>query len=268
MEKYLIALDMDGTLLNSKKEICPKTKEYLKHLASLGHIVVIASGRPIRAIKRYYDELELTTPLVCYNGADILSPNDPNFKEISFAFPHEVIKQIYNDVGNEYIENVMCETNKELWIIKDDPTLESFFWTDQMEIIKGDITKTLNQDPMTMIMKSYSKEYDQKIIDAIKKHPELHLRFWNGMYSLYSEIYFKDISKATGLKHIAKYYQIPYDHIIAIGDASNDVEMFQLAGISIAMKNSDDFTKSHAKIITPFDNDNDGIMYALKEIIK
>ena len=58
------------------------------------------------------------------------------------------------------------------------------------------------------------------------------------------------------------------DHIIAIGDASNDVEMFQLAGIPIAMKNSDDFTKSHAKIITPFDNDNDGIMYALKEIIK
>ena len=162
----------------------------------------------------------------------------------------------------------MCETNNELWIIKDDPTLESFFWTDQMEIIKGDITKTLDQDPMTMIMKSYSKEYDQKIIDAIKKHPELHLRFWNGMYSLYSEIYFKDISKATGLKHIAKYYQIPYDHIIAIGDASNDVEMFQLAGIPIAMKNSDDFTKSHAKIITPFDNDNDGIMYALKEIIK
>ena len=56
MEKYLIALDLDGTLLNSKKEICPDTLKYLHHLDSLGHIIVIATGRPIRSIKRYYDE--------------------------------------------------------------------------------------------------------------------------------------------------------------------------------------------------------------------
>ena len=50
VEPYLLAFDMDGTLLDDKKKICPKTLRYLKKLIKQGHKVVISSGRPIRSI--------------------------------------------------------------------------------------------------------------------------------------------------------------------------------------------------------------------------
>lgn len=267
MIKYLIAIDMDGTLLNSKKEICPKTAEYLKQLEKNGHIVVIASGRPIRSIIKYYNQLSLHSPVVCYNGANVISPYDKNFKEQSISFPCEIIKSIYNALGPKHIENVMCETNKELWVIKKDEVLESFFNPCGMKVIIGDINQTLNQNPMTMIMKSYSKEDDKYVLEELKKYKNLKLRFWNGQYNIYSEIYHSGVSKSSGLKYIADYYHIPFENIIAIGDASNDIEMFESAGIAIAMKNSDDNTKQHADIVSEFDNDHDGIMFALQKII-
>ena len=268
MEKYLIALDMDGTLLNDKKEICKKTKEYLKQLQKDGHIVVIASGRPIRAIKKYYDELELTSPLVCYNGANIIAPNSSDFKEIRFSFPKEIVKKIYHDLKDKYIENVMCETNEKLWLVQDDNILSDFFWLDDMELIKGNIIDNLNENPMTMIIKSISTDYNEEIIKSVKKHKDLNIRFWSGSYNSYSEIYFNYVSKASGLKQIAERYNIPTENIIAIGDAQNDIEMFNLAGISIAMQNADEDTKKHATIVSEFDNNNDGIMYALKQVLK
>ena len=56
---YLIAFDMDGTLLNEKKNIPSKTRRYLLKLAKKGHKIVLASGRPSRALKQYYEQLKL-----------------------------------------------------------------------------------------------------------------------------------------------------------------------------------------------------------------
>lgn len=259
---------MDGTLLNDQQEISPATAAYLRSLDALGHIIVIASGRPIRAIQSYYDQLNLHSPVVCYNGASILAPNNPEFKERHFAFPRDIVKQIFNEAGKDVIENVMCETNKDIWLLKEDKTLADFFWHDGMNVIYGDINDTLNQDPMTMIIKSYSTKSDDIIRQAVNKHNGIRIRFWNGEYMIYSEIYYSHISKAEGLKYIAEYYNIPHDHIIAFGDACNDIEMLNMAGVGVAMINGDDEIKSHADIITKKDNNHDGIIDTLKEILK
>ena len=57
MDKKLIAFDMDGTLLNSKKKISFLTRQYLKRLSKKGHIIVLASGRPSRSMINYYKQL-------------------------------------------------------------------------------------------------------------------------------------------------------------------------------------------------------------------
>ncbi len=268
MKKLLIALDMDGTLLNEHQEICPNTKKYLQKLAKMGHIIVIASGRPIRSIIKYYNELGLHSPIVCYNGANVISPYDPNFKEECFAFPKDVIKEIYNKLGSKHIENIMCETNDKIWALKDDEVLYNFFCPDNMQVVLGDFNETLNANPMTMIIKSADEKYNSKIQETINNYPSLKLRFWNGNFHRYSEIYFESVSKANGLKYIADYYHIPMKNIIAFGDASNDIEMFQCAGVSVAMQNADNLTKSRASMVAKYDNNNDGIMYALKDILK
>src|SRR5690625_5444822 len=68
-EQHLIALDLDGTLLTDGKEISVFTKKVIQQVIDDGHIVVIATGRAHRDSIQYYHELELSTPMVNFNGA-------------------------------------------------------------------------------------------------------------------------------------------------------------------------------------------------------
>lgn len=266
-EPHLIALDLDGTLLDEKKLILDHTKNYLMALAKKGHKVVLATGRPYRSFKHYYDQLQLDTPMVCYNGAYVINPKDPSYPLTKFAFPKEVVQSIYSNVGDDIIENIMCETNQDIWLLKEDSELGDFFWHTNMNIIIGDIRRTLTEDPMTMIIKSRkrSRPFDQKLLKAIGKFKGLKLRFWGD--SQFSEIFYEHISKGEALKAVAKHYNIPIKRIIAFGDAENDREMLKMAGQSFAMLNGDSGTKKFAKKITEFSNNENGIYHELKKIL-
>ena len=76
MKPYLIFLDMDGTLLKSNQTLSSKTIDIIRELSSKGHKIIISSGRPIRAIKTYYKQLKLNSPIIAYNGAEVISLND------------------------------------------------------------------------------------------------------------------------------------------------------------------------------------------------
>ena len=262
----LIAFDMDGTLLNEKKTISLKTKRLLRKLTKQGHKIVLASGRPSRAMKSYYEDLRLNTPMICYNGAFVYSPNDPNFKKIEFEFPRNVIKEVIQKI-RPHIKNVMCEDEENIWVDKEDSYLDKFFWYDNMNIIYGDLVDTLNKDPMTCIVQTPFEYRDtHELEEVMKKYPDLYARFWTG--SPYFELYYKDTSKGAALKRIAEYYNIPKERIIAFGDAENDKEMLKMAHYSVAMKNGKETLKEYAKTITTKDNDHNGIYFALKMILR
>lgn len=263
-DRYIFALDMDGTLLNDEKQISPSTKKFLSSLEKDGHVVILASGRPFRALKVFYDDIGLHSPLICYNGAYCTHPYDNEFIETHFTFPKEIIKEIYHDV-KPYIKNVMCETNDKIWLEHEDKELAKFFWHGNLDVIYGDIDKTITDDPWTMLMQGKDKRYDEKILEATHKHQGFEVRFWYN--SEYSEIFYLKTSKAECLERIAKYYNIPHKNIVAIGDADNDIEMVSLAGYGIAMSNANDTLKQVAKYVGEFDNNNDGVMHAIKHVL-
>ena len=266
IEPCLIAFDMDGTLLTEKKTILRRTKKYLQKLIKQGHKIVLASGRPSRAMLTYYNELGLDTPIVCYNGAYVFSPKDPNFKTIAFEFPHEVIIDVIKQIRPN-IKNVMCEDDETIWVDKQDKYLDKFFWYDKMNVIFGDLAETLNKDPMTCIVQTPYEYRETKEVEKImEKYPGLTVRFWTG--SPYFELYYDGISKGSAVKTIAEYYQIPKERIIAFGDAGNDVEMFEVAGHSVAMINGKNHKELNAKMISFKDNDHNGIYHTLKHILK
>lgn len=262
---YIIAFDMDGTLLNDKKKICFRTLHYLRKLSRQGHKIVLASGRPSRALWQYYNKLHLKTPMICYNGAYLFSPHDKNFKPIEFQFPRNIIINCVEDL-KEFILNVMCETETEIWVDKPDRYLAKFFWYQNMEIHVGELKDTLKKDPMTCIIQT-PVEYTNtsKIDQIVEKYPGIGARFWTG--SPYFELYYKTTSKGASLEKVEKYYNIPNERVIAFGDAENDVEMLSHAGISIAMKNGKESLKKYAKIVTSKDNNHNGIYDTLKKII-
>jgi HAD superfamily hydrolase (TIGR01484 family) len=81
MKKYLISLDLDGTLLYEWETISKPTLNYIEFLKKQGHQFVIATGRPYRSSVEFHSLLSLDTPLINYNGGLVTSKKDPNFKE-------------------------------------------------------------------------------------------------------------------------------------------------------------------------------------------
>ena len=256
---------MDGTLLNNKKKVSFLTRLYLKKLAKEGHIIILASGRPSRALWKYYHQLNLKTPMICYNGAYVFDPNDDKFPKIEFQFPREIIIETLQKI-KPHIKNVMCETDTEIWVDKKDEYLESFFWYKGMNIHYGDLAETLNKNPMTCIVQTpfeYRETHD--IEKALAKYPKLGARFWTG--SPYFEIFYKETSKGNALKHICNYYGIPTSRLIVFGDSTNDIEMFEVAGTSVLMSNALHDLKEKTTMISIKDNDHNGIYHTLKKLL-
>lgn len=262
--RLLIVIDLDDTLLTDDKKIPEETAKYLKSLQDEGHLVMLASGRPVRALMAFATQIGLNCPLICYNGAYCFHPYDENFPKFAFTFPKEIIKDIYNEC-EPYINNVMCETDTTIWQKEKDEELEKFFWHDGMDITYGDIRETLDSDPWTMVMCDNDDQNNDKIIEAAEKHKGYKVRFWYNC--AYSEVYYKKTSKLECLKRICKYYKISKKNVVAIGDAENDVSMIEWAGIGVAMINGTLNARRNANIVTKHDNNHEGVMAVLKEIM-
>lgn len=94
-ERYLIAIDLDGTLLNDEKTISPLTMDVLKTLEKQGSFIVLCSGRASRSVQYFHDEvLKLeSSPVICYNGHLSTNPHDETFKTITHVLKKRPCKR-------------------------------------------------------------------------------------------------------------------------------------------------------------------------------
>ena len=79
MDKKLVAIDLDGTTLNNQSQLTQRTEEAIRKVIEQGHIVSIATGRPFRTSQQFYQQLNLDTPIVNFNGAWCHHPRDYNW---------------------------------------------------------------------------------------------------------------------------------------------------------------------------------------------
>lgn len=267
MDYRIIALDLDGTLLPKTKKIPWATKLYLRKLTKRGYHIVLASGRPNRALEVFHRQIRSKAPMICYNGAFSFHPLDPAFPTFVSTLPQQIIKDIYNGAQKDkIITNIMLETHDKIWFKHHDAHLAEFFWLSNMDITYGDINKTLQEDTMTAIFQlNRSPSNDKIMLDLVHQHPGLILRFWGR--SPYAELYYDGTSKATCLQHVADYYHLKMENVIAFGDASNDLEMLKAVGLGVAMLNGRNEVKAVAKMISVADNEHQGVKKTLKRIL-
>lgn len=264
-KRYLIALDMDGTLLDDKKEISKETKEYLKYLENDGNVIAIASGRPLRAIMPYYNEIGLTVPIACYNGACVLDPINKKLETKLSKINKEIIKKIIEKIGVDNFSNIMCQTSEDAWVLHDNLTIEDFFWKDGIRIHEGNIVEILDEDPHTAIFVLKNHDFDEKIVKIAFSYENIGCRFWGD--STCCELYFLDVNKGSAIGDMAKAYGIDNNNTIAIGDAENDVDLLRAAYKGVAMKNASDELISQADMVSLEDNNHDGVKKTLEYLL-
>ena len=258
-QKFLIVLDCDGTLLTDEKKVLPKTKSYLMELAKRGNIITMASGRPDRAILPYYRELECHGPFIGYNGSIILDPDDKNFPVFKKKYPVEIIKDFLSHFKIDDFNNIMAEDEKNLFFLYEEHEYENYFHPQGMKVHYGPILDAFKEDLYSDLL--------TKVEDVISKYDDIGFRPWINT-NLIGEFFFYSVNKSTAIERLQKYYHIDRAHVIAFGDADNDIEMIKKAGVSFAMQNGSETIKQIADYITPADNNHEGIYLALKKFLR
>lgn len=264
-KRYLIAIDLDSTLLDDEKKISEKTKKHIKALEDDGNVIVLATGRPFRAAKPYYDEIGLTGPMICYNGAYVTDPVNHKFDDKISTIKKDIVISVIGDIGENQFNNVMCETNEEAWVMEDNEEFESFFWKENIIVHEGPIKEILVKDPMTTIFVSKTRDIDEKLVKCVFANENLGVRFWGS--SNYSELYFLHINKGTEVMSIADAYGIDHENTIAFGDAENDVELLQTVKIGIAMTNGAESLLNQIERRSLGDNNHDGVSKTLEYLL-
>ncbi|MFS8652079.1 MAG: Cof-type HAD-IIB family hydrolase [Caldibacillus sp.] len=265
-DRYLIALDLDGTLLRDDKTISAENKKVLKQAREEGHVVMIATGRSYRTSELYYKELKLDTPIVNYNGAFIHHPRDKKWGSYHEPIRLETVQKIVESCFQYNFHNIIAEVLDHVYIHYHDQRLLDIFRLGNPQITEGDLRKFLKQNPTSLLIQTDDQNVGKLSRLLEERHGnDVEHRSWGYPYPVI-EVNKKGINKAFGIKKVADYYGIPRERIIAFGDEDNDLEMLEYAEYGVAMGNAIDKAKEVAKDVT-LTNEEDGIAHYLKKTI-
>lgn len=241
MNKYLIALDLDGTILYDFDSLSQTLSEFMKRVQDMGHKIVIATGRPYRSSKFVYEHFNLDTPIINYNGGLITHPRDEKFEEINYTIDKEIIIDIFES-NRVHIRNAFSEVYDSIYLYKEEKAIEPLLHTvGATDLIVGDFKTTLKGNPNGFIIigKQGHGEIMKKYIDN-KYEGQVCCRIWNleGEFDSILEIYTPESNKGKALEYVAKYLGFNRNQIIAIGDGHNDIEMIKYAEIGVCVRNA------------------------------
>ncbi|MFC7371777.1 Cof-type HAD-IIB family hydrolase [Fictibacillus iocasae] len=263
---YLIALDLDGTLLKDNKTISRKTKELLFLAMQQGHHVCISTGRPYRSSSMYYKELGLRSPIVNFNGAFVHHPHDVSFGIHHSPLELETAKRIIRTCEEFNVKNIMAEVIDDVYLKDHDEVIVSTFIMDQNPPQTGNLHHILNEDPTALLIHPEDHHIGELRDHLEKMHAEvIDHRIWAAPWNII-EIVRTGMNKAVGLKKVADYYNVPRDRVIAFGDEDNDLEMIEYAGHGVAMGNAIPELKQLSNAVTET-NERDGIALYLKDVL-
>lgn len=267
MKQHLIIIDLDGTLMLNFSTYDEETIAYLKKLKDDGHIIIIATGRPLRSSFFVYQAIGLNTPIINYNGALVNNPFDNNFPKTDLRVRKDDLAKIFEFAGKNLI-NVFGEIHDDIYVLDYNQEIHDFLHVDGGILHEGPMQETLPDNPNGCLM-----FVNSDFVETLQKYVEdnfsdrLRSRYWAVDNCHIVEVYNIEVNKGAGLKTAMDYYNIKKENTIAIGDGHNDIEMFDIAGISVAMKNSHPDLFKHATNITD-SYDNQGVLKFLKQYFK
>ncbi len=267
MQRKILVLDIDGTLVNSKKEITPLTLEYLIKIQEAGHIVALASGRPYPGMKKYAQALKLKQYggyALSFNGALVIDC------KTSLPVWEKCIDKSYAALIYDYAvkHGIGMVTYKNDTVITGTPIddyMEYEARLNYMELKKvDDFVSCVNFDMPKCLLTAKPEV-------AEKCEKELASMFSPDLNVFRSEPYFIEITassvdKAESLDGLLGKIGIKREASICCGDGFNDLTMVKYGGIGVAMANAQQIVKDNADYITD-SCDADGIVKVIKEFI-
>lgn len=268
MKRYkLLALDMDGTILDSKKNFPKEVASSICALVNQGIHVALATGRGLAELKDYEKEISCLSYGILVSGGIVydFKQEKPVFRQ---ALTLEQSLEILEAGEKEHAMLHILSSDKSICRSQDIQDMETY----HMGIYQGMYERSC--DTMDDL-KGYVTEHPEEAIKINSYHrsPEARERMMENLAHLpvmpvlaettSLEISPKGISKAKGLEVLCEHLGISTEEVVAVGDARNDMEILSLAGMPVAMGNAMEEVKEICRDVVS-DNDHFGVIDAMQ----
>jgi Cof subfamily protein (haloacid dehalogenase superfamily) len=284
MSIRLIALDLDGTLLNSRGELTERNRGALEAARGRGVSVALVTGRRFRDARPLALELGLDVPLIAHNGA--LTKHARSLETVSAVLmPVEAARAVVR-VGRAHGADAL---------VSDDHVGEGVLVYDHISEGNTALAKYIAWS--RRIVGETAAQAIRRVasLKDYLDHDPLHIAFSGGcvamerlaevmrreldstvklLLTLYPKTDFAllDVlhpaaSKGAGLAAVAAEQRIPADEIMAVGDNHNDIEMLQYAGTGVLMGNAEMNLREHGRFQLTASNDEDGVAVAIERFV-
>ncbi|MFC7395003.1 Cof-type HAD-IIB family hydrolase [Scopulibacillus cellulosilyticus] len=280
----LIAIDLDGTLLSKKGTISTENINAIHEAQKQGHIVVICSGRSLHDTKNILKRADINCPIITGNGA--VSYHGKELLQ-ELILPEQVIKELlpllekwglyfelYTNQGIHLLKKGKGQLEEEIRRLKEKDAHFPVEWATQEKDIQFqqyglhyiNDYKDINLADLG-VYKIFILSFDQEMLRQLErllnKRQDLSITS-SGWYKL--EIAHTKVSKGNALAMMANHLTIPIKDTVAIGDNLNDLSMFHVSGMGIAMGNALEEVKAESTYTTK-NYDEDGVAYALRHYV-
>lgn len=270
MEKHLLFLDLDGTLLNDAKEITPGNRAALDAALRRGHGVIITTGRPLKSAMAHAHKLRLDKPgcyLAAYNGG-VIYDWAKNEQVYTRALSYDIVNRVFDYVNTTGIHIQTYDT----WSILVEPrcdneTVRRYCDSTIDFHVIGDVHRDLKEEPVKILIIDFE---NKPALEEIQTWIRTHLGdvteccFSSDMYL---EVMPKGICKGEAVKMLCDILGVPVRCAVAVGDEANDLSMIQEAGTGVAMCNGIPAAKAVADYITRNDNNHDGVAEVVEKFL-
>lgn len=276
MKYKLIAIDLDGTLLNEKKKIPNENKVILKELMNRDIEVIIATGRRYYSAKELVSELGMEEATIMANNGTVVRDMKTDNIITTRYFDHEDYYSLIREGRDRELHAIThVDHFKEGYDIlveleKNDTRYKNYLndIANRYRTI-DDLLRYSNPKALAIV---YTGE-----LEKLKEFQHNLNHKYKGRYNAYLMRNLKNVgamlevinargNKWVSVMEYAMSKGIKSKEIIAIGDDNNDIEMIKNAGLGIAMKNATKEVKGVSDIISEKTNDESGVGFTLKEI--
>lgn len=265
----LLAIDIDGTLLNSRDQLSDRTRDAVRAATAAGIRVVLVTGRRYSKALPYVEPLEIDAPVVTASGALIKHPAEDHRTLFAAEFEDEMLRALLGVVDEAGYEPLLyADTFHEGFDYyfrghaRENPELAEYL---ERNRVHGRVLEDLFEQPPAGVFAGFAMgrreamlKLAEQLEQALPTLLSLHV-LRSPLYAGYMcEMAPAQATKWSGVKHLADEWGIAGEEICAVGDDVNDLPMIAAAGLGVAMGNAQPPVKAVADRIAP-PHDEDGL---------
>jgi release factor glutamine methyltransferase len=246
----LLAIDLDGTVLDDKFQISGRVRDALRDAAAQGVRVTIATGRPVPVTRPFVQSLGVNSPVLAMQGGLIYDfATETVLHELTL--PHELACALA-ELEQRYAQwQVVLYSGEEMYVssMRYSPDFYEAFLGANLSV-HADVCSALNLRDPDKVLFIIPPEDAAKALSELGRLVGSQATVVQS-HALFVEVNPRDANKGAGLARLAADLNIPREHVMAIGDQDNDVTMIEWAGLGVVMGNGSPASKAVADWIAP-----------------